>query len=239
VPDEGPSTVVPPAGVLAAQRRALAHRPHVAATGTVRRLAPPEVPTQVARVYDTPDWVPAARPGSDVAPLALVDDEPTGVPRPEGMIRAGRWTSPRGANIALGLLVIGFLALAGSSASGLLAEQSTPALALTLASLLGASGLYAVLVVLRPVVVELSEPWLVVRHRDRVDTFNLASPFQEIRLEGEPGTWRWRLELGCPDGRVVRLGRRMVDSRAMDVVIGHSQVLAQLERTARMERFDR
>ena len=123
--------------------------------------------------------------------------------------------------------------------TGLLGRQSTPTLAVALACLLGAAGLYALLVVLRPVVVELAAPRLAVRRGERDDRFDLSSPFQDVQVSGRPGTGEWKLTLGCPDGRVVRLTSNMVDSRRLDEVVAHAQLLAARAQAARQERFNR
>jgi hypothetical protein len=258
--------IVPPAGFLAserkaqrdaqrqaqreAQREARGSAPGTAGTSSARAAAPlrsvvtpvaPEVPHQVRRHYDTPVWVPEGRTGEqDERYLALVADDAAADSsgRPEGMIRQARWTSSRSASVAAALLLIGFLAEAAASASGLLRRQSTPALALTLGCLLGAAGVYALLVVLRPVVVELAEPWLSVHRGDRHDRFNLSSPFQEVRVSGRPGTRKWLLVLTRPGGGVVRVRHGMVDSRSLDVVVRYAQALSDREREAREERFN-
>jgi hypothetical protein len=235
------AAVVPPAGRLASQRkaRAASSRTHVPVPITAVPAAP-AVPHQVRRTYDTPVWVPEVHDEHDLAYVGLVPEaDGAGVPaRPEGMIRSARWTSSRGANVAAALLLVGFLAAAVASGSGLLRRQSTPTLALTLGCLLGAAGVYALLVVLRPVVVELAEQWLMVQRGTRQDRFNLASPFQAVQVSGRPGSRRWRLVLGSPDGRAVRVRHGMVDSRSLDVVVGYAQAIAAHERAARVERFN-
>jgi hypothetical protein len=178
-------TVVPPSGHLASQRRARAASVH--ARTVALRTVPPEATDEVPRVYDTPVWVPSARTGEvagQLPALAAVDDDADALARPEGMIRHARWSSARRANLAAAFLLVGFLAAAVATGSGLLWRQSTPTLALTLACLLGAAGVYALLVVLRPVVVELAEPWLSVQRGSRFERFNLASPFQELHVSG-------------------------------------------------------
>jgi hypothetical protein len=233
-------TVIPPAGLLADQRKAMAASAR--AGRPVRRTDAPVVPHQVRRVYNTPGWLPLTREDApsdvDQEPVEA-DDASDGLTRPEGMIRQARWTSPRHTYVATALLLIGFLAAAVASGSGLLRGQSTPTLALTLGCVLGAAGLFAVLVVLRPVVVELSEPWLVVRRNGRHDRFNLASPFLGMRVSGRPGSRKWGLVLDCPDGRTVRVSNAMVDSRKLDVVVTYGRAVATLERVARDERFSR
>lgn len=231
--------VVPPSGQLASERRAAAAAARATSNAALRAPAP-LVPHQVRRVYETPGWVPTPDPDEQDAPLlALVEDATAPLTRPEGMIRRARWTSPRHANAAAALLLIGFLAAAAASGSGLLRRQSTPTLALSLACLLGAAGVYALLVVLRPVVVELAEPWLTVRRGMHHDRFDLASPHLRVRVSGRPGSRRWLLLLDCPDGRVVRVRHRMVDSRRLDVVVGYGQAVAARERAAREIRFAR
>ena len=229
-------TVLPPSSRSVGRRR---NRTVGAGAAHPSGAAAPVVPQQLRRVYVTPAWVPEARADEQERYLRLVEQPTSETPaRPEGMIRQARWTSPRGANVAAALLLVAFLAAAVASGSGLLRRQTTPALALTLGCLLGAAGLYALLVVLRPVVVELSEPWLRVQRGALEDRFNLASPLQEMHVRGRPGTRSWRLVLGCPDGRSVRVGSRMVDSRSLDVVVGRARALAAQERAAREERFN-
>jgi len=232
-------TVVPPSGQLASRRRAAA-APARAASNAALRAPAPLVPHQVKRVYETPGWVPTPHPDEqDESQPVLVEDGAEILTRPEGMIRHARWTSARHANAAATLLLIGFLAVAAAAGSGLLRRQSTPALALSRGCLLGAAGLYALLVVLRPVVVVLDEPYLTVRRGDHHDRFDLASPHLRARVSGRPGSRRWLLLLDCPDGRVVRVRHRMVDSRRLDVVVGYGQAVAARERTAREIRFAR
>ncbi len=121
----------------------------------------------------------------------------------------------------------------------MITSQSTPAFAVALACLLGASVLYTALVAIRPLVVELDEVELTVRARGRYDRFNLANPFQEVAVKGKPGTGRWTLSLGCPDGRTVVVNGRMVDSRRLHEVVMYAQKFAERERLARLERFSR
>ncbi len=150
-----------------------------------------------------------------------------------------RWEGSHGTTIALTFLLVGFLAVAGSKASGLLQQQTTPALGLALACLLGAAGLYSIIVVLRPTVVQLDQTRLSVRQHGREDSFDLSNPFQELHVSGKPGTSGWHLALGTPDGRVVRLTSTMVDSRQLDAVVAYAQTYAVRDRVARIDRFSR
>ena len=206
----------------------------------------------VARVYETPVWVPVQGglpPQADPAHEhhAIDPTVETGEPDPgwtlvrdrEDLLRHARWSTPRNGRAAIALLLVAALFAAVASGSGLLDRQSTPTLALALSCLLAASGLYAILVATTPTVVRLDEATLTVRHRGRTDTFDLTRPYQDVLVSGEPGTARWAMRLGCPDGHVVVVNGPMVDSRKLAPVVAHAQEYAQRGRDAREERFSR
>jgi hypothetical protein len=220
---------------------------HVPAVATVSSLAEHTVdvapiPRQGRRVYATPAWVPsAAAPPQVDAGATARRAEPAAVSfiRPEGLLSHGRWRAPRRGRLAVMLLLVAFLSAAVATGTGAVQRQTTPTLALALSCLLGAAGMFAVLAVLRPTVVELDEVWLSVRGGAHHDRFDLTNPFQELGVTGTAGTSRWRLGLGCPDGRVVTITGSMVDSRRLDPVVRYAQQYADRDRTARGERFSR
>ncbi|MBV9831974.1 MAG: hypothetical protein JOZ82_10320 [Marmoricola sp.] len=226
-----------------------ARRTTTAVTGKVV-----DIPTQLRRAYQTPGWVgSAATTGPDAPPVVQHELRSRPAPahpaahtaaqrrpqRPDGLVTHARWTGSQSSSVALVFLIVGFLVAAGAKASGLLQQQTTPGLALALACLLGAAGLYAILVVLRPTVVELDETRLSVRRNGHEDRFDLTNPFQELQVSGKPGTSGWHLALGCPDGRMVRLTGAMVDSRQLDAVVAYAQTYAVRDRIARIDRFSR
>jgi hypothetical protein len=205
----------------------------------------------VARVYDTPVWVPTqggppqedpARGNLATDPIVETDAPDAGwtlVRDREDLLRHARWRTPRSGRAAIGLLLVAVVLAAFAIGSGLLDQQSTPTLALALTCLLAASGLYAILVATTPTVVQLDEAVLTVRHHGRTDRFELNRPYQDVRVSGQPGTAKWLLCLGCPDGRTVVLTGSMVDSQRLAPVVSYAQEYAQRGRDAREERFNR
>jgi hypothetical protein len=214
--------------------------------GSAEQAAPavPVVPRQVARVYQTPVWADGSThaPTATRTPLPAVVEAEEPAPafvRPEGLLTHARWTTPRQGRAAVALLLLAFLAAAVAAGTGAVQAQTTPALALSLACLLGAAGMFAILAVLRPVVIELDEVWLTVRQAGYCDRFDLTNPFQELETTGRVGSGRWRLRLGCPDGRVVVVTGAMVDSRRLEPVVAYAQRYAERDRAARVLRFNR
>jgi hypothetical protein len=211
----------------------------------------------VPRVYSTPVWVPTQAAPHQAAPSqgilaadptdstelstesAAEDPEWTRVARREDLLRHARWRTPRNGRVAVALLLVGALFAAVATGTDLLERQSTPTLALALSCLLAASGLYAILVATTPTIVELDEVVLAVRHHARTDTFDLTHPYEDVQVGGEPGTAKWTLRLGCPDGRTVVVNGTMVDSRRLAPVVAYAQEYAQRGRDAREERFNR
>ena len=169
----------------------------------------------------------------------VLDPEWTQVARREDLLRQARWRAPRNGRYAIALLLVAALFAAGATGSGLLDRQSTPLLAIALSCLLAASGLYAILVATTPTIVQLDEVTLTVRHRGRTDRFDLTRPYEDVQVSGEPGTSKWRMRLGCPDGHSVIVTGAMVDSRRLAPVVAYAQEYAQRGRDAREERFTR
>ncbi len=210
---------------------------------------PPVTPGElVARAYATPVWVPTqgGQAHADPTPahratsqVVETDAGWTVVREREDLLRHARWRTPRSGRAAIGLLLVAVLLSAFAIGSGLLDQQSTPTLALALTCLLAASGLYAILVATSPTVVELDEAVLTVRHRGRTDRFELTRPYQDLRVSGQPGTAKWLLCLGTPDGRTVVLTGNMVDSQRLAPVVTYAQEYAERSREAREERFTR
>jgi hypothetical protein len=214
----------------------------------------PSAKTQVPRVYETPVWVPTqgtprqTRPTHELieadsidlsAEPAALDPEWTQVARREDLLRHARWRAPHNSRIAIAMLLVGAVLTSVVIGTGLLEEQSTPTLALALSCLLAASGLYAILVATTPTIVQLDEVTLTVHNRTRTDTFELTHPYEDVQVSGEPGTAKWVMRLGCPDGRTIVVNGRMVDSRRLAPVVAYAQEYAQRGRDAREERFSR
>jgi hypothetical protein len=214
----------------------------------------PSAKAIVPRVYETPVWVPTqgtpqqTRPTHELieadpidlsATTAVLDPEWTQVARQEDLLRHARWRAPHSSRIAIALLLAGAVLASVAIGTGLLEEQSTPTLALALSCLLAASGLYAILVATTPTVVQLDEVTLTVHHRAHTDSFDLTHPYEDVQVSGKPGTAKWVLRLGCPDGRTVVVNGRMVDSRRLAPVVAYAQEYAQRGRDARQERFNR
>jgi hypothetical protein len=210
-------------------------------------------PTATPRVYRTPVWVPSQAAPEQPAPdhqalsidpveqstqSAATDPEWTRVARREDLLRHARWRTPRNGRVAVAMLLVGALCAAVVTGTDLLDRQSTPTLALALSCLLAASGLYAILVATTPTIVELDEVALSVRHRGRTDTFVLTRPYEDVQVSGQPGTAKWTLRLGCPDGRTVIVKGTMVDSRRLAPVVAYAQEYAQRGRDAREARFN-
>ena len=207
----------------------------------------------VPHVYATPVWVPtqadprqatsdqgvlAEDPTEPSTESAATDPEWTRVARREDLLRHARWRTPRNGRVAVAMLLVGALLAAVATGTDLLERQSTPTLALALSCLLAASGLYAILVATTPTIVELDEVVLTVRHHARTDSFDLTHPYEDVQVSGEPGTAKWVLRLGCPDGHTVAVNGTMVDSRRLAPVVAYAQEYAQRGRDAREERFN-
>jgi hypothetical protein len=208
----------------------------------------------VPHVYETPVWVPTqgtpqqTRPSHELieadpidsgADAALLDPEWTQVARREDLLRHARWRAPHHSRIAVAMLLAAAVAASVVIGTGLLEQQSTPTLGLALSCLLAASGLYAILVATTPTVVTLDEVTLTVRHRGRTDSFDLTHPYEDVQVSGKPGTAKWVMRLGCPDGHTIVVNGRMVDSRRLAPAVAYAQEYAQRGRDAREERFNR
>lgn len=233
---------------IPAQKSSGRHKPRHRSASPAHPVAPPTQVTStstVERIYATPGWVQPTAPHAAILPRQTAPDHddataPDGsFTRPPGLITQGRWSTARSARSAVVLLFVASLAAAIATGAGVMTTRSTSDLTVALTCLLAASGLYAVLVALRPTVIELDEVWLTVRDQGHVDMFDLTNPFQEIAVSGAPGTSRWRLVLGCPDRRTVAITGRMVDSRRLDVVVRYAQRYAERDRVARIDRFAR
>lgn len=219
----------------------------------VARSMQPHLAPRVERVYTTPGWIAESAADQTVPhqSTALHDVSPatgtpvgtipeTGrIPQPVDLVRQAKWTTPRSGVLALVVLLVSAVAVAVTTGSGLLEGQTTPTLVIALALALAASGINAILVAVRPSVVEIDEAWLTVRHRGQRDRFDLTSPHQEIAVSGRPGTASWALALGSPSGRIVTVTGTMVDSQALHAVVAHAQLYAERDRAARRERFNR
>jgi hypothetical protein len=213
----------------------------------------------VPRVYETPVWVPTQGFPHQVDPAHellvadavehwrqldhadqdVLDPEWTQVAHREDLLRHARWRTPRSGRIAVAMLLVCAVLAAVVTSTGLLDQQSTPALALALSCFLAASGFYAILVATTPTIVQLDDVILTVRHHARTDTFNLTHPYEDVQVSGKPGTAKWVMRLGCPDGRTVVVNGAMVDSRRLAPVVEYAQEYAQRGRDAREERFNR
>jgi hypothetical protein len=208
----------------------------------------------VPRVYATPIWVPTQDAGPqqtrptheliEADPIsgtdaAVLDAERTQLAGQGDLLRHARWRAPHHSRIAVAMLLLAAVAASAVIGTGLLEEQSTPTLGLALSCLLAASGLYAILVATTPTIVQLDEVTLTVRHRGRTDSFDLTHPYEDVQVTGKPGTAKWVMRLGCPDGHTIVVNGRMVDSRALAPVVAYAQRYAQRGRDAREERFNR
>jgi hypothetical protein len=218
----------------------------VRATGHAagRHAATPSVPRQSRPTHDQLSETAAPAVASVVPSLRRAPAPrgrwrtPAAQPLAPAVERA-RWVGPRAGRGVLGALMLLALAAAAVAGRDAASTHSVRGIERTVLCALLAVGLWAVLAASRPMVVDLLGSRLTVRHRGRVDVFDLADPFARVTVHGVPTSPRWKIVLTTLDGREVAVGARTVDAAALDLALQHARVQAARTLAGRQERFSR
>jgi len=221
--------------------------PEVIAAEAARTAAQRRLAAERAQ-FSTPSWIGPSREGAaePVIPAQLLpdhdDDEPEIVvpvvsehPIPD----TAHWSEhakPR--MLAGGVLLaslagaLGFLALA-------IITQAIGAIAGLVASVIVAVIFRGALMGEGVTTVDLKGPVLRVRKGGVLDVVNLADAMHRVELVGSPDQPTWRLLMEAVDGRVLELGPHQVDAQEMHRIVTYYRAIAERERRAREQRFNR
>ena len=87
--------------------------------------------------------------------------------------------------------------------------------------------------------VDLKGPVLRVRKGGVLDVVNLADAMHRVELVGSPDQSTWRLLMETVDGRVLELAPHQVDAPEMHRIVTYYRAIAEREKRAREQRFNR
>jgi hypothetical protein len=139
----------------------------------------------------------------------------------------------------MSLLLIASLIVTIGAGALMLREQTADSAILVSICAVVSAGIWALMAVTRPMVVDLNGQMLTVRHHGSTDVFNLADPFQSVEIRGALGSPSWALELGRDDGSTVVVGSRAVPPAELHHVVTYHRQKAAQRRTQRETNFGR
>jgi hypothetical protein len=159
------------------------------------------------------------------------------VGRPDDVLHEAHWSGQSTGRTAMSLLLIAAaMCTLGAAALTVRTPDGDNASLLAICAL-ATVGLFAIMATTRPMEVDLKGSMLTVHHRDTVDTFDLADPFQPVQIRGSLGSPSWSLALGKIDGGTVVVGSRTVKAAQLHPVVVHYRTKADSLRRARDQRF--
>ena len=232
--DETDNTPVQSPEVLAAE---------AARTAAQQRLA------AARSQFSTPSWIGPSRDGA-VAGEAVIptqlqpdhDDEPEIVvpvvsdnPIPD----AAHWSERAKPRILAGVVLLASLA-------GVLGFLAWAIISRSVGAIAGLAACAIVAVIFRGALmgagvttVDLKGPVLRIRRGGVLDVVNLADAMHRVELVGSPDQPTWRLLIETVDGRVIELGPHQVDAPEMHRIVTYYRAIAEREKRAREQRFNR
>jgi len=221
--------------------------PEVLAAEAARTAAQRRLAAERAQ-FSTPAWIGPAREGAaePVIPAQLLpdhdDDEPEIVvpvvsehPIPDTAHWAER-AKPR--MLAGGVLL--------ASLAGVLGFLALTIITQAIGAIAGLAACAIIAVIFRGALmgegvttVDLKGPVLRVRRGGVLDVVNLSDAMHRVELVGSPDQPTWRLLMETVDGRVLELGPHQVDAPEMHRIVTYYRAIAEREKRAREERFNR